>query len=111
MQIIIRNLVSNAIKFTNTGGKIELNTNPHPIDDSLIVFSVSDNGIGIQNEKLSAFTFGKKIDSTYGTLKEKGTGLGLSLCLDLVKLIDGRMEIQSQAGTGTTVTIFLRTKV
>ncbi len=109
MQIIARNLISNAIKFTHEGGKIEVLTGPFADDNSQVIFSVSDNGIGIPESKLNLLQSGEKIDSTYGTLREKGTGLGLTLCMDLVSLQDGRMEILSQTDKGTIVNIYLPT--
>jgi signal transduction histidine kinase len=104
--IIIRNMVSNSLKFTGPGGIIELGTEITEEKNILEIF-VSDNGTGISEEKLSAILSGNKYESSYGTEREKGTGIGLNLCFDLVKLIDGTIHISSDPGKGTKVTIRL----
>jgi signal transduction histidine kinase len=107
MQIVLRNLISNAIKFTNEKGTISLQIAPHPEDKSLIKVSVTDTGLGIPEENLKLFLSGQSPESTYGTAREKGTGLGLRISFDLVKLVDGKIDIQSEINNGTKVTILL----
>jgi signal transduction histidine kinase len=105
IQIVIRNLVANAIKFTGENGKITISIDPVPQDMSFIGVSISDTGIGIPEEKLKMLQEGQNLESTYGTSREKGTGLGLRICFDLVKLINGKMEVKSHPDSGTTVII------
>ena len=62
-------------------------------------------------EQLEAIFSGETIVSTYGTGNEKGTGLGLRLCLDLVRLHQGNMEIRSKPGKGTSIIITLPTVI
>jgi signal transduction histidine kinase len=95
---ILRNLISNAVKFTHPGGKISISVEEK--QDELIV-SVSDNGIGISEvnrEKLF------KIDQSYsspGTKNEIGTGLGLILCKDFVEKHGGKIWVESELGKGS----------
>ncbi len=107
LQIVIRNLVSNAVKFTPEGGSIELKVRTRPEDSSLIEVSISDNGVGIPSDKLKVLFSGQKPESTFGTLREKGTGLGLRLCFDLVKLMGGDIEIASEPAKGTVISVLL----
>ena len=79
---ILRNMVSNGIKFSNSGGNIIINA--EQVDDQLTV-SVADDGVGISEEVLDKLFHIEKSHSTMGTLKEKGTGLGLLLCKDFVE--------------------------
>ncbi|MGE0088300.1 MAG: tetratricopeptide repeat protein [Bacteroidales bacterium] len=95
---VIRNLVSNAIKFTNQGGEITISSE-FKGDEALI--SVSDNGIGIKPENLDKLF---KIDysySTKGTDNEQGTGLGLILCKELIEENNGRIWCESTYGKGS----------
>jgi len=100
LSTVFRNLTSNAIKYTNEGGSILIDTKE--IDDNFVEVSVRDNGVGISlddQEKLF------KIDehlSTKGTNNEEGTGLGLILCKDLVNKNGGEITMDSEAGKGTT---------
>jgi len=109
MEIIFRNLVSNAIKFTNVEGKVRISVTKDPENEHLIVISVNDNGVGIPENRLRDLLSNKEMNSTAGTLKEKGTGLGLRLCYELVKLNNGDLRIESAEGKGTTVKIILPT--
>lgn len=97
---VIRNLVSNAMKFTDSGGKIELSA--HPQNESFIEVAIADTGTGIKQDDLSKLF---RIDVQYthvGTAGEKGTGLGLSLCKDLVEKNGGTIWVESQVDKGTT---------
>jgi two-component system, sensor histidine kinase and response regulator len=97
---VIRNLVSNAMKFTPTGGHIRIEANAH--QDNGVEMAVTDTGIGIQPEDLEKLF---RIDMQYtnpGTAGEKGTGLGLSLCKDLVEKNGGRIWVESEVGKGTS---------
>lgn len=96
---IVRNLMSNAIKFTPKGGKITLQT--RPLGNELQV-SVIDTGLGISSDALQKIF---KIDtkhSTPGTANEKGTGLGLILCKDFAEKNGGTIGVESTEGAGST---------
>ena len=95
---ILRNLVSNGIKFSNSGGNIIINA--EQLDDQLTV-SVADDGVGIIEEVLDKLFQIEKSHSTMGTLKEKGTGLGLLLCKDFVEKHGGRIWAESIEGKGS----------
>jgi len=99
LETVIRNLVSNAIKFTQKNGLITISS---AIDfDGKTVISVKDNGIGIPPEKLASIFEPQKNKSTKGTMKEPGTGLGLMLCKEFIDKLDAKIEARSQVGNGT----------
>ena len=99
IQTVLRNLVSNALKFTPEGGNVRLAACE---DDAMrIQVSVSDTGVGIQAENLSKLF---QLESHYteiGTAGEQGTGLGLKLCKDLAARHGGDLWVESQLGQGT----------
>lgn len=99
---ILVNLLTNATKFTNEGGRI---TFTGTVGDSASVFEISDNGIGIAPEKLRDITapFVQIQNEAYHA--EKGWGLGLSIAKSLVQMHNGRMDIESEPNEGTTVWI------
>ncbi|MEE8188575.1 MAG: ATP-binding protein [Kiloniellales bacterium] len=103
-QVLI-NLVSNALKFTPEGGRVELRA--FLADDGAFVFEVMDTGIGIAPEDLpkAMAPFGQ-VDSALNR-KFEGTGLGLPLAKSLTELHGGRFEIRSQPGEGTRVSLRL----
>jgi signal transduction histidine kinase len=95
---ILRNLISNAIKFTKPGGEIIISTEQKL--DKLIV-SVSDNGVGIKPKAIKKLF---RIDgnySTIGTQNEKGTGLGLILCKNFIEKHGGEIWVESELGKGS----------
>lgn len=95
---VVRNLISNAIKFTNPGGEIQISLKDNPDDYELIV---ADNGVGMDSEKLSKlFKIGENI-STPGTAHEKGSGLGLILVKEFVEKNGGSIRVESEVGKGT----------
>lgn len=98
-QIVINNLLQNALKFTNFGGNIVFNLIN---ENNLVIVSISDDGVGIAEDKLKTlFELGKN-DTTLGTSKEQGTGLGLLLVKELVELNGGKLSVESKFGHGTT---------
>jgi signal transduction histidine kinase len=109
IEIILRNLVSNAIKFTNEGGNVRITVTKDPENEHLLLLIVKDNGVGIPENRLKDLLGNKEMISTAGTLREKGTGLGLRLCNELVKLHNGDLRIESVKDKGTTVKISLPT--
>lgn len=95
---IIRNLISNAIKFTNIGGKITVNA---VRKDSHIELSINDSGVGMPEERIKdLFKIDKSISSK-GTANEEGTGLGLLLCKEMVDKHNGKIWIESELDKGS----------
>ncbi|MGE5679381.1 MAG: PAS domain S-box protein [Bacillota bacterium] len=98
IETVLRNLISNAIKFTNTGGKIKLTAHK---EDNFIEVNVIDNGVGISAENATKlFKLSEKF-STKGTDHEKGTGLGLMLCKEFVEKNGGSIMVFSRPGEGS----------
>ena len=98
LKTVILNLVSNAIKFTNSGGAININAEQ---TDSDLIISVSDNGIGISPENLAKLFDISEVLSTKGTAGETGTGLGLLLCKEFVEKHGGIIWVDSEVGKGS----------
>jgi len=102
LETIIRNLVSNAIKFTKTGGQIKVSAKK--INGSVVI-NVSDTGIGIPPQVINRLF---NIDSNYstvGTNNEKGSGLGLILVKEFVSKHNGQIQVESEPGKGSTFSI------
>ena len=100
----LRNLVSNAIKFTPQGGSITI----HSRDETdKICIDVTDTGVGIAAENLDNIFDKLPTVATQGTNHERGTGLGLSLCRNFITLAGGTISVQSRPGKGSTFTICL----
>jgi len=103
MATIVRNLVSNAIKFTHKGGKVTLNAEKVSIDGKPFVrLSVSDTGVGMDEAKILQLFSLEKVQSTPGTEKEKGTGLGIVICRDFIEKMGGKIAVESKLNEGTT---------
>jgi two-component system, sensor histidine kinase and response regulator len=101
---IIRNLVSNAVKFTPAGGNIEILSEE---DGEFLIISVRDNGVGISDEDMKKiFKIDKQL-SHIGTQGEKGFGLGLLLCKEMVQKNGGEIWVESIPGGGTTFSFTL----
>lgn len=108
---IIRNLISNAIKFTPTDGKIDIVL--HKIDHTknMCTIAIIDSGVGIdKNTQLKVFEINTSV-STFGTNNEKGTGLGLKLCKEFLTINNGSITIESNLTEGTCVLISLPIKL
>jgi ligand-binding sensor domain-containing protein/signal transduction histidine kinase len=104
MNVVIQNLLTNAIKFTPTGGKIEVNCK---IDNTHLIAFVRDNGIGISKEDAEKL-FNPNIHfSTSGTENEKGIGLGMIICKDFMDIHHGKIWVESELGKGSTFFIKL----
>lgn len=97
---ILNNLIGNAIKFTPTGGKIEITANFQPEKEE-VVFGVKDTGIGIpKKEQGKIFQRFCRIERSGGQ-RQPGTGLGLALCQELVGINEGKIWFKSEEGKGT----------
>jgi signal transduction histidine kinase len=101
----IRNLATNAVKFTPTGGEITIAARRR--EDNSVEISVRDTGIGMDNdlqEKL--FKVGDQI-SRRGTGGETGTGLGLIICRDFIEKHGGKIWVESEVGKGSVISFIL----
>lgn len=101
---VLRNLVSNAIKFTPKQGKIAIGAETK---GKWVYISVTDNGKGITTEDIKKILNPKEHFSQLGTEKEPGTGLGLVLCQIFIKKNGGKLSIESEPGKGSTFTFNL----
>lgn len=99
INLVIRNLLTNAIKFTNEGGEIVISATE---SDKEWTVSVRDNGIGMNEETRKRLFDKVNLYSTRGTANEKGTGLGLILCKEFVEKNRGRISVESTEGKGST---------
>ena len=100
VNLVLRNLVSNAIKFTNRGGTISIISKKQ---GKFVEIAVTDTGVGISKDKIDKLF---RIDENYttrGTEDEKGTGLGLILCKEFVEKNKGKIWVESTLGKGTSV--------
>ena len=98
LSTVLRNLISNAIKFTLRGGNIDVTAEK---TDNWVKITISDNGVGIpENSIHKLFSLGGKF-STKGTNNEEGTGLGLILCKEFVEKHGGKIWVESELGKGS----------
>jgi PAS domain S-box-containing protein len=104
ISLVVRNLLSNAIKFTPQGGEINLNVVKK---DESIDLVVSDNGVGMHEEKINNIKNSQFSISNKGTNGERGTGLGLIFCKDVLALNNGHLHIVSDLNKGTKMTVNL----
>lgn len=95
---ILRNLISNAIKFSRFGSFISVYSEN---ENNQVVITVSDNGIGIEKEAIPSLFNISRTRSTQGTAKEQGTGLGLLICKDFVEKHGGKIWVESEIGKGS----------
>lgn len=101
IRIVCRNLISNAIKFTNDNGFIEVSSK---IANNILYITVKDSGIGMSKEAIEKVN-AKQYYNTTGTSYEKGSGFGLMLCRDLIAKNGGELIIESEPGKGSSFTI------
>jgi signal transduction histidine kinase len=100
LYVVVRNLLSNAMKFTPENGSIYISSK---MQNGEVVISVRDSGIGIPEAILPKLLDAKAHVSTNGTKGEKGSGLGLKICHEIAQSNRGWMKIKSIPGTGTTI--------
>ncbi|PKL87980.1 MAG: hypothetical protein CVV23_12655 [Ignavibacteriae bacterium HGW-Ignavibacteriae-2] len=98
---IVRNLLNNAIKFTNKFGKIIFDV---VIYEKLVSVSISDDGVGISEKELDKLFQPELNIITRGTHNESGTGLGLILCKDFLEIMGGKLEVKSKINEGSKFT-------
>jgi two-component system sensor histidine kinase/response regulator len=98
VKTILRNLINNAIKYTNTGGQINISASG---SKQFVEIAVRDTGIGISKEAQSALFKTNTFNSTAGTDSEQGAGLGLLLCKEFVEMHGGNIRIESEPGKGS----------
>jgi len=98
LKTVLRNLVSNAVKFINNGGVIKISAVQ---TDSKVLITISDNGVGMTPETLSNLFELKQNRSTIGTANEEGTGFGLLFCKEIVEKHGGEIWVESEVGKGS----------
>lgn len=104
IRTVLRNLISNAIKFSNEGSQICITASSMP---KFVTVCVEDKGVGISEDRLKMLFTLKNQQSTLGTAKEKGTGLGLHLCKEFIEKNKGRIWAESQPGLGSRFNFLL----
>ena len=105
LKTIIRNFLSNAIKFSSENSTVEISLS---VEGEMAKVSVKDHGVGIAPERLDSIF--KKGETTYGTGGEEGSGLGLQLCSDFARKIDGDVMVESTLGVGSTFSVLVPLK-
>lgn len=98
LEIIIRNLLSNALKFTEKNNKIVISSSQK---DTSLVIKISDEGIGMTQKNIERL-FGTEFFSTLGTQQERGTGIGLVLTKELIQINNGSIWVESELGVGSS---------
>lgn len=98
LKAVLRNLISNSIKFTNPNGTINIYVKQNPEN---VTITVSDNGVGINLEDLGKLFDVSHFQSTIGTKQEKGTGIGLLICKEFVEKHGGKIWVESEVGKGS----------
>jgi len=106
LQLVVRNLISNAIKFTPYGGTITIDAS-QVLNDCRI--TVKDNGKGIAYDKQESI-FSLKSDPEFGTDNEKGVGLGLALCKEFIERQGGTIAFESNPGLGSSFSVYIPLK-
>ncbi len=105
LYIVIRNLVSNAMKFTPEKGSIHISSRKQ---QGQVIISIRDSGIGIPESILDKLLDARSHISTNGTRGEKGSGLGLKISHEIIEVNNGWMTIESESGKGATITIGIK---
>lgn len=100
VRLVIRNLVSNALKFTFAGGQVTIGA--VVFDDAVRIF-VKDTGVGIAGDDLAKLFVKQSLWSAKGTNNEKGLGLGLLLCKEFIEKNNGSIDVKSEPGIGTVI--------
>jgi len=98
ISIVVRNLINNAIKFTEPGGNVSVNIEQ---DSQFYTLTVSDSGVGISPERAAKLFDKTSYETTFGTNAEKGSGLGLKLCQEFIEIHHGKIWVESEVGKGS----------
>ncbi|MEI6434401.1 MAG: tetratricopeptide repeat-containing sensor histidine kinase [Bacteroidota bacterium] len=98
---ILRNLLTNAVKFTPQNGHVEISAR---LNENKVEISVRDSGMGIEKEHLHIIFSIENTKRRLGTAKEKGSGLGLTLCKEFTEMVGGTISVESEPGKGSTFT-------
>lgn len=106
VELVLRNLITNAIKFSENGKSITITSTTN---NGFVKVCVADKGRGIPKESIGKL-FGKQVFTTRGTLDEKGTGLGLILCRDFIQINGGKIWVESQENLGSNFYFTLPSK-
>jgi signal transduction histidine kinase len=101
---IVRNLVSNAIKFSNFNSSIHISL---VTSENEIEFTVADQGIGMSENEMNNIFLISSSFSRKGTAKETGSGLGLNICNEFTNILGGKIFVKSEKGNGTIFTVRL----
>ena len=104
IQIVVRNILNNAIKFCNENCEIHITAVYKT--DGFIELCIEDNGVGMSESTLKKM-FNGEGSSTRGTMNEKGTGLGLVICKEFIEKNDGKLIVKSELGKGSSFYIYL----
>jgi signal transduction histidine kinase len=104
LQLILRNLFHNAIKFSRAETSVNLSIKS---SDSFWRITIHDTGVGMSKEEVNTILNTHYYFSKFGTQQEKGTGLGLMLCKEFIKLNHGQLEIESEINKGTSISVLL----
>jgi len=98
-KIALRNLISNAVKYSNKGGNVEIS---YELSDQKLTTYVKDSGVGVSTEKLKSILSSEHlIQSSPGTNQEKGTGIGLHLSKSIIEKLNGKFSAESISGKGS----------
>jgi len=105
VNLIVRNLMTNAIKFSERGGRVLVSAETNA---EQVIVSVSDNGVGMEEERVRELFDPLRLVSTTGTAGERGTGLGLQVCQQFVRMSGGQIWVESVPRQKTTFYFSLR---
>lgn len=105
LETILRNIISNAVKYTPQNGQVLINASAN---ENQVEITISDNGVGIPPETVEKlFRIDRNLQTTRGTSGEKGSGLGLILCKEFTDLLGGNIQVKSEPGNGSVFTVTL----
>jgi len=101
LKLVLRNLMSNAIKYTEKGGEVKISSTRN---DNYVFISVCDTGVGMTEAMMHKIFTSQRVN-TYGTDNEPGTGLGLMLCREFLEKIGGSISVKSEVGKGSVFSV------
>lgn len=102
LELILGNIISNAIKYSNLRGQIEIRANMEKETSKIVI---CDEGIGMNQKALQHLFKNEHFESRPGTMNEKGTGIGLALTMELIELYNGKIQFVSKDNKGTCVEV------